>query len=112
MAATSFEMKSERKNQLFGRRECTAMMSVEAATPNRKEVLKLIADKTASAEDCIVLEKIEHRYGTRNATLYFRVYDSAALAKKEPAYKSERSSGKKKEDGGEAKKKEKKAKKK
>ncbi|MFH1106980.1 MAG: hypothetical protein V1787_03725 [Candidatus Micrarchaeota archaeon] len=99
--ADSIELKDERKNPLFGRREITAQMRVEGATPTRKHVKKLLADKLASAEECIVLEKIEHRYGTRAATIYASVYDSAELAKKEPGYKSERGGGKK--QGGDSK---------
>lgn len=100
--AENVEIKSERQNPLFGRREITAEMRAEGATPERKKVLKLLAEKLGAAEDCIVLEKIEHRYGTRSAKILASVYETAELANKEPAWKFARGSGKKKA-GGEAK---------
>ena len=108
--ADSVEIKAEKANPLFGRREIVGEMKAEAATPERKHVMKLLADKLGVAGDCIVLEKIEHRYGTRTARLYFSVYDNAALAKKEPAYKFERGAGKKKAGGEEGEKKQEKKK--
>ena len=87
----SLHIKEKKRNELFGRLEITATIDAEGSTPSRKNVLDLILSSTGANKDVVVINKIEHKFGHKTATISARVYDSSELrAKNELEYKIKR----------------------
>lgn len=89
------EVISEKYNELFARKEVIAKMPIETATPPRSEVMKSMQAHFAAAESEIVINKVEHPFGSKFIKIHASIYKTAEGAKKEPKYIGER--GKKKE---------------
>ena len=95
------EIIEQKENPFFGRKEIVGKMKVEGTTPSRKEILSELKKKMDAKEDCIILEKVEHKFGSREARIYAKIYEKAEDAKKEPGYKNMRNTGEKKKKGEE-----------
>lgn len=92
------EILEQKRNDLFKRNEVTARKRSNTGTPNRKELLKELAGDLKVGADKIVIDKVDQQYGSKTATVYAKVYDSAEnLKATEPHYKLERTEGKKEE---------------
>ena len=88
---------SEKSNELMGRKEIVAQASVDAATPSRKDLLKMLGEKLGNAQDCIVIGKVDQQFGAKLVSVHASVYDSPEKAKAhEPGYKFARGTGEKK----------------
>lgn len=96
------EVLQDKENQLFGRRELVVKMAVPNETPSRKHVMEEVQKQFAAAADTIVIDKIEHPFGTKYTKIFVKIYEKAEGARKEPAYKKAR--GTKKEKASEEKK--------
>ncbi len=83
-------------NELFSRREVVVKMAVEGTTPSRQEVLKALQSHFTVAADEIVIDKVEHPFGSKFVRIHAKLYSKAADAKSEPKYKAERGMAKEK----------------
>ena len=87
----------EKTNELMERKEIVAQASVDASTPSRKELLKMLSEKLGNAADCIVIDKVEQQFGAKQVKIHAKVYESAEKAKgREPEYKFMRGTGERK----------------
>lgn len=94
------EVKNEKDNPLMQRTEVEAELSQFDVTPSRKQVFEELKNKYKSAN--IVIDKIDHAFGSKRAKVIAKVYSSVeAMKEYSSAYKLERTEGKK--DGGKAK---------
>jgi len=92
------QITTEKENKLLHRKELKIRVSGFGATPNRNEVLQLVAAKAGANDSRVVLDKLEQRFGQKEADGYVKVYDTEENKKRyEPEYKLVR--GKKKEEG-------------
>ncbi|MCX6767395.1 MAG: hypothetical protein NTY90_01530 [Candidatus Micrarchaeota archaeon] len=97
------EVASDSKNPLYDRREIQALASATKATPSRKQIMEELAKQLGVKPDCIVIDKIEQRFGRQSAGVKAKVYSSPESAKKfEKEYKFARTEGKKKAAEGAA----------
>lgn len=91
------QVTSTKENQLFSRKEISATIVGFEGTPSRKEVIEAFAKEAHAKPDCVSIEKIEHKFGSKQAILLARVYESAEkLAAVEHPYVAKR--GKPKEE--------------
>jgi ribosomal protein S24E len=90
------EVLSEKKNDLYSRREIVVKMKVEKETPARKEVMKAIQSHFAAAESEIVIDRIEQPFGTKSVKVHLKIYSNKEESKNEPKYKGERGKAKQK----------------
>jgi ribosomal protein S24E len=81
----------EIKNDLFKRREVKIILPSEK-TPSYAEVSKLLSEKFNSTEECIVVNKVQGRFGAKTFLIEANIYDS-----KEDKEKTERKPKEKKE---------------
>jgi len=97
------EITEDSKNPLYDRRELVAVASEITATPSRKDVIGEIAKMTHVKEDCIVIDRIQQRFGRKTAAINAKIYSAADKAKKfERAYKFSRTEKKAAKKEGEA----------
>ncbi len=59
-----------------------AELTFENTTPSRKELAKLIADKTKSKLEHVMVRKIQGVFGDKKATILATIYKDAALLQK------------------------------
>ncbi|MFH0971228.1 MAG: hypothetical protein V1835_01535 [Candidatus Micrarchaeota archaeon] len=90
---------TDKENKLHSRREIVVKMAVEKATLSRKEVMKAVQSHFAAAEDTIVIDKIEHSFGSKHLKVHFKIYENSDGAKREPAYKAKRGKEGNKKEG-------------
>ena len=84
-------IKEQKENALLQRKEVTAELIFDKATPSNVDVSKELAAKLSANEDVIVLKKIEGAYGTTTATVRAYVYASKEQkAKIEPKVKAKK----------------------
>lgn len=103
MKKMKMELTGESRNLLYDRREITAAAVETEATPSRKQVAGELAKLLGVNQECIVIDRIEQRFGRKTAAVRARVYSSPEAAKRfEKAYKFARMQGKKKEGGAPA----------
>ena len=91
---------SEKDNPNFERKELV-YEAPSAPTPSRAKVTEAIAIAAKCPKDCVIIDKIDQKFGKKTVLVYAKAYKSADEAKKhERKYKFarlERSAGKKKE---------------
>jgi ribosomal protein S24E len=76
------QITKEKRNDLFGRKEITAIASTEkGATPSRAELTKALAQKTGKAEDHIEIETINQKFGKQEAEIVAKVWDKPPVKK-------------------------------
>jgi len=91
---------SEKENALFGRKE-VVFTATSSPTPSRDKVAEAVSVACKCAKDCVVVDAVGQKFGTKNVEIRAKVYKSADEAKKvERAYKFARveRSAKKKEE--------------
>lgn len=59
-----------------------AELTFENTTPSRKELAKLIADKTKSKPEHVMVRKIQGVFGDKKATILATIYKDTALLQK------------------------------
>src|SRR3989344_3082555 len=82
-----------------------AELTFENTTPSRKELAKLIADKTKSKADHVIVRKIQGVFGDKKATVLATIYKDAALLAKvenQPLIKRHKGKEEAKAEGAEA----------
>ncbi|MBI4144841.1 hypothetical protein HY493_01385 [Candidatus Woesearchaeota archaeon] len=67
----------QKENALLQRKDVTATLSFDKATPSNAEVAKALAAKLSTSEDTIVVKRIEGGFGTTSAKVHALVYASA-----------------------------------
>jgi ribosomal protein S24E len=90
---------SEKDNALFGRREVVFTATV-SPTPSRDKIAEAVSVACKCAKECVVVDNIGQKFGTKTVEVHAKVYKSADEAKKvESKYKFARleRSAKKKE---------------
>lgn len=97
------EITADEKNPLYDRRDITAIATDIAATPARRDVVVELAKLAHAKEDCVVIERIQQRFGRKTAAINAKIYASPEKAKRfEKAYKFTRSEKKAAKKEGEA----------
>jgi len=92
------EMAGKKENKALQRQEALFKMKDAKITPSRKELRPKIAAMLNAKEDLVVINKVGHSFGSREALIEVNVYENqAALKKFESKHLIERDSGKKKE---------------
>ncbi|MBU4246119.1 MAG: hypothetical protein ABIF85_01760 [Nanoarchaeota archaeon] len=74
---------SDKRNELFARREIKAIFTKIGATPSIAETIKEIAKAAEAAENKIVVEHIYQKYGTPNSEIIAKIYDKEVPKKKD-----------------------------
>ncbi|MFH1750795.1 MAG: hypothetical protein ABH863_03900 [Candidatus Micrarchaeota archaeon] len=92
------EILQDKENKLFARREMVLKIAVEKETPSRKTVVGEIQKQFAASEESIIIDKIEHPFGTKYAKVHVKIYEKPEGAKREPSFKKERGKEKKAEE--------------
>lgn len=78
---------SEKENTLFGRRE-VVFTATGSPTPSRDRIAEAVSVACKCAKDCVVVDKVDQKFGTKNVEVHAKVYKSADAAKSvERAYK-------------------------
>lgn len=78
---------SERDNPLFGRREMV-YSAASSPTPPVEKVAQAVAIEAKCAKECVVIDRVEQKFGQRRVRVVAKVYSSAEDAKRyERAYK-------------------------
>jgi len=91
---------SKVENKSLRRTEVKFNVADAVVTPSRKELLPKIAAMLNAKENLVVIEKISHGFGVREATGTARVYkEETALKAEEPHYMVGRNIGQKKKPG-------------
>jgi len=86
---------SQGENKLVGRKEYVFEAKAEGSTPSRKELVEAIHAKLNVPAVNIVIDKVEHNYGTKKARIFAKSYPSPQNLKKyEKEYKKQRESKK------------------
>ena len=67
----------ETENNLLHRKEITATVTFDKATPSNADVIKELAAKLSSTPEAIVMKKIEGGFGNHTAIVHAHVYISA-----------------------------------
>jgi len=91
---------SEKENALFGRKE-VVFAATGSPTPSRDKVAESVSVACKCSKDCVVIDRIGQKFGTKIVEIHAMVYKSAEAAKKtESNYKFARleRSAKKKEE--------------
>jgi ribosomal protein S24E len=90
---------SEKDNPLFCRKE-VVFCAASSPTPSRAKVAEAVSVACKCAKDCVVVDKVEQKFGTKTVEVRAKVYKSADDARRvESKYKFARleRSGRKKE---------------
>jgi len=75
----------QKDNKLLGRKEVTAVMNFDKATPKYDDVKAGLASKFKVEAANIAVQHVYTKFGQTSATVHARIYDSAEqLAKIEP----------------------------
>jgi small subunit ribosomal protein S24e len=67
-------IKDEHK-PLLNRREISAKVSFEGATPKREDIRKIVAAKLKADEKLVLVNRIHPEYGSQSAKLSVHIYD-------------------------------------
>lgn len=90
---------NDNKNQLFKRREISAVLGYEDKTLNRAEIRKETAKKLGVKEELIIIKKVTPEFGTPAAKLEANVYeDEKTLKEVEAEYLIQRHNPKEKKE--------------
>ncbi|MFA6049221.1 MAG: hypothetical protein WC792_04755 [Candidatus Micrarchaeia archaeon] len=85
------EIKAEKQNALFGRKEVTLAIEGDKATPSRKDVIDAVCKKLSVSADCVAVQKIGQGYGSKKVAAVVHAYPSKeALEKSEPGHFAKR----------------------
>lgn len=76
------EINSKKNNELMKRQEMSFTVSDVQATPSRKSLREKIASQTNSDEKLMVVDKLETRFGSKDAKGTIRVYKDKMQMKK------------------------------
>jgi ribosomal protein S24E len=78
---------SEKENALFDRRE-VVFTATASPTPSRDKIAEAVSVACKCAKDCVVVDRIGQKFGTKTVQIHAKVYKSADAARKsEAAYK-------------------------
>ncbi len=92
------EITEKKENKAMQRNEVLFKIEDAKITPSRKELKPKIAAMLNTKEQLVVIKKVSHPFGGREATITVNAYQNEATLKKlEPKHLIERDSGKKKE---------------
>ena len=72
---------SEKENALFGRKE-VAFTATCSPTPSRDKIAEAVSVACKCAKDCVVVDKVGQKFGTKTVQVHAKVYKSADEAKK------------------------------
>ena len=72
---------SEKENPLFSRKEIV-YDAPSAPTPSRDKIADAVALAAKCSKDCVVIDRIEQKFGSKRVKVYAKAYKSAADAKK------------------------------
>lgn len=72
---------SEKDNPLFDRKEIV-YTAASSPTPSRDKVAEAVSKEAKCAADCVIIDKIQQRFGQKRVTVYAKVYKTAEAAKK------------------------------
>ncbi|MFA6073718.1 MAG: hypothetical protein WC758_06385 [Candidatus Woesearchaeota archaeon] len=64
------------KKVLLPRKEVRMFVAFEDATPNRKQLKKIVAEKTKSKEDMVIIRNVYTKYGSKEAEIVAFIYDN------------------------------------
>lgn len=67
---------NQKENVLLQRKDITAHVAFDKATPSNADVVKALATKLSVSEDVIVMKKIDGGFGKHIATISAYVYDT------------------------------------
>ena len=67
-------IKDEHK-PLLSRREISAKITFEGATPKREDIRKIVATKLKADEKLVLVNRIHPEYGNQSAKLIIHIYD-------------------------------------
>jgi ribosomal protein S24E len=82
---------NQKENVLLQRKDVTAHVAFDKATPSNADVAKALATKLSVAEDVIVVKQIDGGFGKHIATISAYVYDSKEQKMKiEPKVKAKK----------------------
>ncbi|MBI5229324.1 30S ribosomal protein S24e [Candidatus Micrarchaeota archaeon] len=89
------ETVEQKENPLQGRKELILVMESEK-TPSRKELVDELCKKFGVSQEQVILNKVDHPFGSRRITVRAKIYSSLEQAKRfEPGYRFERGMKKK-----------------
>ncbi|MGV8169363.1 MAG: hypothetical protein ACP5N3_04875 [Candidatus Nanoarchaeia archaeon] len=66
---------------LLPRKEVRVMVAFENATPNRKQLRKVVADKVKAKEELVIVRNVYTKYGSREAEVVAFVYETEEALK-------------------------------
>lgn len=72
----------QKENVLLSRKEVSASISFDGATPSRKDVQKEVAKAVKAKEDMTIIKQIDTEYGSSFAKVYAHIYSDEAVMKK------------------------------
>ena len=72
---------SEKDNALFGRKE-VAFTATASPTPSRDKIAEAVSVACKCAKDCVVVDKVGQKFGTKTVEIRAKVYKSADEARK------------------------------
>jgi len=89
------EITSKEKNPFLKRQEITFQIKDKLTTPTRKEVKQKISAITNAKEEVLILNKINHKFGSHSYSGTARIYESIEdLSKIEKQFVIDRNFGK------------------
>ncbi len=98
------EITGKKENKALQRQEVEIGIKNAKITPSRKELRPKIAALAGAKEELVVIEHIDHSFGTREGKIKACIYENEEVLKKiEPVHFIERDLGKKKKKAEEKK---------
>ena len=70
------EIKEEKANPLFYRKEISLVLKDFEGTPKKENVVKEIAKELSTKEELISIDTIKQRYGKNEAVCYAEIYET------------------------------------
>ncbi len=61
---------------LLPRKESKLLVSFEQATPSRKQLRKVVADKLKTSESLVIIRHVYNKYGSRDAEVVAFAYEN------------------------------------
>ena len=94
-----FEITSDTRNELLGRRELRFILTYDGATPSRKEIRGKLCALNNINENLVVLDSLRTGYGRMQLNGFMRIYDTEeGRQRTERSYLMERGMPKKEEE--------------
>ncbi len=81
------DIKTTNDNKLFERKEVTAEVTFDTATPKRGDIKQSICGKLGADPDTVVLRRVSSMFGLRTVKVFVHIYSNKAkLMKTEPKH--------------------------